>query len=152
MGRSRIDLPPIYTRSAEETVSFGTQLGKSVKEGAIICLCGDLGAGKTTLVKGIVTALTEIGPEEVCSPTFAYLNIYEGKCKVYHFDLYRLSGVEDFLSLGFEEYLFSNGVCCLEWGERIAPILPENALYINLKHKDRGKREITYAVSKCQIC
>jgi tRNA threonylcarbamoyladenosine biosynthesis protein TsaE len=152
MARNRIDPGTIYTSSADETVAFGAQLGHAVREGAIICLFGDLGTGKTTLVKGIVTALTETKPEEVCSPTFTYLNIYEGKCKVYHFDLYRLRGVEDFLSLGFEEYLFSQGVCCLEWGERIASILPENTLYINLKHHDAGRREITYAVSKCQIC
>jgi len=138
-----------YTHSAEETVAYGRKLGKGVAPGAIICLFGDLGAGKTTLIKGIINSITEIAPEEVCSPTFAYLIAYEGKCPVYHFDLYRLKGTEEFLSLGFEEYLFAHGVCCIEWSEKIAPILPENIHKITLSYARNGKRKISHEIPKC---
>lgn len=120
-----------------------------MEAGAVICLFGDLGAGKTTLIKGIVSALTQTVPEEVCSPTFAYLNIYEGKCPVYHFDLYRLEDEEAFLSLGFEEFLFSNGVCCIEWSERIAALLPPRTIRVTLTHVAEERREITYEIPKC---
>jgi tRNA threonylcarbamoyladenosine biosynthesis protein TsaE len=139
----------VYTRSVEETVAFGQRLGSSVAPGTILCLFGDLGAGKTTLIKGIINSLTAIAPEEVCSPTFTYLITYQGKCPVYHFDLYRLKCAEDFLSLGFEEYLFAHGVCCIEWSERIVSILPENTHKITLTHASNGKRTICYEVSKC---
>jgi tRNA threonylcarbamoyladenosine biosynthesis protein TsaE len=148
MDRGRI----IYSDSTEKTIAFGQTIGKSVQPGTILSLFGDLGAGKTTLIKGIVSALTGIEPAEVCSPTFVYLNIYEGNCPVYHFDLYRLNDVESFLSLGFEEYLFSQGVCCLEWSERIASILPESTQRITLSHAGAERRKIIYEVSKRQVC
>ena len=72
------------TNSSEETIALGHSLSSMMNPGSIVCLFGDLGAGKTTLIKGIVQALTGTRPEEVCSPTFAYLNIYEGVCPVYH--------------------------------------------------------------------
>ena len=128
--------------SAEETIAIGQEIGNRAGPGAVICLFGDLGAGKTTLIKGIVSALTDVMPEDVCSPTFAYLAIYEGKCPVYHFDLYRLKDAEAFLSLGFEEYLFSQGVCCLEWSERVTPILPRHSLPVIITYEGLGKRKI----------
>lgn len=103
------------------------------------------------MIKGIVEALTGTSLEEVCSPTFAYLNIYEGICPVYHFDLYRLNRAEDFLDMGFEEYFFSRGVCCLEWSERIASILPEAVHQLTLRHAGENRREIIYEIPKCPI-
>jgi tRNA threonylcarbamoyladenosine biosynthesis protein TsaE len=139
----------VYSGCAEETIAFGRRIGESVAAGAVICLSGDLGAGKTTLIKGIVSTLTEVKLEEVCSPTFGYLNIYEGRYPVYHFDLFRLRGVEDFLGLGFEEYLFSEGICCVEWSERIERLLPEHSLRLTLLHDGGEKRHIIYEIPEC---
>lgn len=143
----------IETTSAEATIAFGKKLAREVAvktNGVIICLFGELGAGKTTLIKGIVSELSPTDPAEVCSPTFSYLNIYEGAAQpVYHFDLYRLSCVDEFLSLGLEEYLFSSGVCCLEWSERIAPILPQMVYKVFLSHAGEDKRKIYYEISEC---
>ena len=132
------------SQSQEETIALGQQLGSTLRPGSIVCLFGDLGAGKTTFIKGLVNALTGVEPHEVCSPTFAYLNIYEGATCVYHFDLYRLPDEAAFLSLGFEEYLFSSGVCCIEWSERIAKILPAHTLLITLTYGEEGERKIVY--------
>jgi tRNA threonylcarbamoyladenosine biosynthesis protein TsaE len=135
----------IHSNSQEETIGCGKKLARDVSSGSIICLFGELGAGKTTFIKGVVSELSGVEPEQVCSPTFSYLNIYEGKCAVYHFDLYRLSGADDFLSLGFEEYLNSTGVCCIEWSERILPILPKDTLHVTLSHNGEGRRRISIA-------
>lgn len=151
MGRGRIERITQVTHSAEETMALGATIGKTLKPGTILCFFGDLGAGKTTLIKGIVHALTHIAPEEVCSPTFAYLNIYEGRCPVFHFDLYRLKGAEDFLGLGFDEYLISEGVCCLEWSERIQEMLPAHAAFVTMTHEGEDKRKIIYEIPQCSI-
>jgi len=137
----------IITHSAEETVAFGAEFGKTLKPNAVLCLFGELGAGKTTFVKGVVQGITGVAPEKVVSPTFVYLNLYD---TVYHFDLYRLHDCDEFLSLGFEEYFFAGGVCCIEWSERIAPILPEGALFVTLSHLTEESREIQ--ISESHIC
>lgn len=129
------------THSEEETISAGWRLGQHLKENGIVCFFGDLGAGKTCFIKGIVSALTQT-PCTVNSPTFVYLNIYEGKTAVYHFDLYRLCDAHAFLTMGFDEYLFAGGICCIEWSERIASILPKNCTYVEIKHKGEKEREI----------
>lgn len=141
MGRNRI------TCSAIETIAFGAAFGKTLKPNSIICLFGELGAGKTTFVKGIVQGATGVTPEKVVSPTYTYLNIYE---PVYHFDLYRLHDCDEFLALGFDEYLFAGGICCIEWSERIAPIIPESALQVTLCHLTEETREIS--ISESYFC
>ena len=104
----------IQTYSAEETQRLGQQIGRCVTAGMIIGLCGDLGAGKTCLVKGIATGLG-IAAEEVVSPTFTLVTEhYRGRIPLYHLDLYRLEGVA-VEELGFEEYLFGQGVAVIEW-------------------------------------
>lgn len=133
-----------FATTSEVTTQFGRELAQRLLPNAVIALYGDLGAGKTTLVKGIVQALTGIDPHEVVSPTFTYLNVYNGRDNdVYHFDLYRLSGEEDFLSLGFQEYLTQEGVCCIEWPERIPSLLPQNTLAIELSYNGEEGRTIT---------
>lgn len=135
----------IETSSAEETLAFGRYLASSLKSGSLVALFGDLGAGKTTLIKGIVSEISKIHTEEICSPTFSYLNIYEeGQIPVYHFDLYRLNSVEEFLDLGFDEFLFGEGIACLEWSERIASILPSYTQNITLTYDGADKRRILY--------
>ncbi len=137
------------TSSAEETIEVGREIGKSAKKNSIICLFGDLGAGKTTLVKGIVEGVTGVGQSEVSSPTFVYLNLYTAKTglTVYHFDLYRLKNAAEFLERGFQDMLFASGICCIEWSERIESILPEERLNINIYHQDGCARKISYEES-----
>jgi tRNA threonylcarbamoyladenosine biosynthesis protein TsaE len=124
------------TRSPEETFALGVSLGKRLQENSVLCFFGDLGAGKTTLIKGLIFGAAEINPDQVSSPTFVYLNVYRGKKNVYHFDLYRLSDADEFLSMGFEEFFFCGGICCIEWPERIAPLIPDNSIRIVMKHPD----------------
>lgn len=92
----------------------------------MICFFGELAAGKTTLIKGLVHGAADYDPSLVQSPTFNYLNIYEGSKRICHFDLYRLEGPEDFFTMGFEEYLEQETICCIEWAERIRPCLYPN--------------------------
>lgn len=127
--------------SPEETFAWGMKLGQRVKGPQAICFFGDLAAGKTTFIKGFVAGAAGISPDLVSSPTFVLLNIYEGKGVVFHFDLYRLKGPEEFFDLGFEEYW--DGLCCIEWAERIESILPVNAIIIRMKALDEEKREIS---------
>lgn len=133
---------PFTTDSAEATQAFGQTLARHLKPGTILCFFGDLAAGKTTLIKGIVQELTGIPKDQVSSPTFTYLHIYPGDINVYHFDLYRLKDEDEFLSMGFEEMLRANGVCCIEWSERIAALLPPDVLRITLTHAGEDRRTI----------
>jgi tRNA threonylcarbamoyladenosine biosynthesis protein TsaE len=133
----------LKTSSASETFAEGVTLGKNLQPNAVLAFFGDLGAGKTTLIKGIVSGATGLSPDTVTSPTFTYLQIYPGNTPVYHFDLYRLRTAADFLSLGFSEYFKAGGICCIEWSERIEDILPPGTLRISLKHVGEEQREIT---------
>lgn len=126
--------------SPEETMAFGVWLGKRLPIHSILCLEGELAAGKTTLMKGLALGAANVNPEAVNSPTFVYLNIYEGSKTIYHFDLYRLHDAEEFLGMGFEEMLFSGGICCIEWAERIEELLPSHSIRIKLQHGEEGIR------------
>lgn len=138
MGRRR---RRVVSLSSEQTRQFGKELAKELAANQLICFFGDLGAGKTTLIKGIVEQLTSINGDEVTSPTYTYLQSYE---HVHHFDLYRLDGVDGFKAMGFEEYLDS-GVCCIEWSEKIESLIPKTAMKITLSHLDDNKRQIEVA-------
>ncbi len=131
----------MITRSPEETLALGRTIGEQLKPSQLVCLFGELGAGKTTLIKGIVSGASGCSPDEVSSPTFVYHAIYEGKMEVHHFDLYRLTGADQFLELGFEEYFNTDGACCIEWAERIEKIMPESAIRIVATHTTEGNRE-----------
>lgn len=126
--------------SAEETFDLGRRMGKRLRKGHIVALFGELGAGKTLLVKGLSMGFGTINSEAVQSPTFIYLNIYQGQATVYHFDLYRLEDTDAFLSMGFEDYFFQNGLCCVEWAERITPILPTDTFTITCIHLGGDRR------------
>ncbi|SHH58923.1 tRNA threonylcarbamoyladenosine biosynthesis protein TsaE [Caloranaerobacter azorensis DSM 13643] len=131
----------IKTNSPEETYSFGYRLGKLLKSGDILCLNGDLGAGKTTLTQSIARGL---GVEDyVTSPTFTLINEYEGRYPVYHFDVYRIDDIDEMYNLGFEEYIYSEGVTIIEWASIIEDILPLERLDITIKRgKEIDDREI----------
>lgn len=133
----------LFTNSYEETLEAGRQLAKLSAAGDVLLFFGDLGAGKTTLIKGIISALQNISPDEVVSPTFVYLQIYgHAPNAVYHFDLYRLTSPEEFISLGFEEFLRKEALVCIEWPERIAPLFPDNVWRIIVNHLGEDKRSI----------
>lgn len=132
----------INTHSSEETQAAGADFAASLRGNDIVAFFGDLAAGKTTFLKGMISALTGCHPAEITSPTFNYLHIYEGKIPVYHFDLYRLTTAEQFTSAGFSEYLQAGGVCCLEWAEKIETKLPAQAIRITLEHQGPNNRLI----------
>ncbi len=121
----------IILKSLEETQKFGIKLGNALKKGDILCLNGDLGAGKTTLTKSIGIGL---GVDEyITSPTFALINQYSGKLPVYHFDVYRLENVEELNDLGFDEYFYGNGVCIVEWADKIEKMIPKERIVIDIE-------------------
>jgi tRNA threonylcarbamoyladenosine biosynthesis protein TsaE len=133
------------TKSPEETKNFGKDLSKKLIPGTVVALTGPLGSGKTVLVQGICVGL---GVEKtVTSPTFVIINEYPGSLNqspiwVYHFDLYRLESVEEFLGLGYEEYFYGKGVTLIEWAEKIKEFLPKKRMEINLKILSESEREI----------
>lgn len=116
----------VTSRSEHETEALGERLAPHLRAGDVLALHGDLGAGKTTLVRGVVRGLGS--PDRVSSPTFVLMNVYEGRLPVYHFDAYRLAGPEDLEAIGAEEYLEGDGVALVEWSERAAGLLPADRL------------------------
>ena len=129
--------------SEKETERIAEEFASEAKPGDVICLYGDLGAGKTQFVKGFVKAFGLSG-NEVNSPTFTIINEYDGSVPVYHFDCYRLEHEEEALEIGAEEYFYGNGVCIIEWPERILGVLPDSRKEIQLKHIAKNKREIIF--------
>lgn len=128
----------------EETEKFGYKLGKLLKKDDILCLNGELGAGKTTMTKSIGLGL---GVDEyITSPTFSLINQYDGDLMVYHFDVYRLENVEDIYDLGFDEYFFGGGVCIIEWAEKIERFLPKDIVVVDIK-KGTDLNERTIQIS-----
>src|SRR4051812_25596177 len=105
------------TKSPEQTIQMASDFSKNLKSGDILLLQGDLGAGKTTFVKGLAKGL-KAKVNEVVSPTFVLMNIYEGKLPIYHFDLYRLEKPEELASLSMDEYLDGDGIAVIEWPKR----------------------------------
>jgi len=129
------------TQSQEETFAIGVELGKMAKPGDIFALIGDLGTGKTFLAKGIAKGLGI--DEEITSPTFTLLEVYESYIPLYHFDLYRISNNAELENLFFEEYWFGDGVSVIEWADRAVKRLPEDIYIITLEYIDNNRRKIT---------
>ncbi|MGL4772040.1 MAG: tRNA (adenosine(37)-N6)-threonylcarbamoyltransferase complex ATPase subunit type 1 TsaE [Clostridium sp.] len=125
--------------SIEETTKIGASLGRLLNAGDIVCLTGDLGTGKTHISKGIALGL-EI-TENITSPTFTIVNEYDsGRLKLYHFDVYRVSDPDEIYAIGFDDYIFSNGVSLIEWANYIEEILPKDYIHIHIE-KDLEKGE-----------
>jgi hydrolase, P-loop family len=133
------------TKSSEETIILGKAFGKNLKAGDVVALKGTLAAGKTYFTKGIASALQI--EEEVTSPTFTIVSEYYGSLALYHFDLYRLTSYDDFSDMGGEEYLYGDGVCVIEWSEKILKDLPKNTIIVDIQIKNETVREIT--ISNC---
>ncbi len=121
----------MISNSEELTIKIGEELGKLLKPGTIIALRGELGSGKTLLVKGIAKGLDV--KEEPNSPTFVIMNAYEGRIPLYHFDLYRISGKDELEGIGYEDFFFGDGVTVVEWADRVEDVFPENTIKIEIK-------------------
>jgi len=130
----------IISRSVNQTLKIGRNISKFLKKGDIICLFGALGAGKTVLAKGIAQGLG-ISISGVISPSFTIVRQYEGKLSLSHLDLYRLDS-EAILELGYEDYLYGDGVALIEWADRLKGYLPQEYLKIQLKVINDRERQI----------
>ena len=126
------------TYSAEETFQLGKEFGQKAIPGQIYTLKGDLGTGKTVFTQGFAAGLSI--KEPVNSPTFTIVQEYEeGRMPFYHFDVYRISDVEEMYEIGCEEYFFGEGVCLIEWAHLIEEIIPDNAIHIRIeKNLEKG--------------
>lgn len=130
----------IATKSADETIALGEKLGKLFQPGDVIALSGDLGAGKTTITRGIAVGL---GVEaDIHSPTFTLIHEHPGPVPLYHIDLYRLSGEQEAEWIGIEDYLYGDGVTIIEWAETARSLLPEGRLDIELTMTGDTEREL----------
>jgi tRNA threonylcarbamoyladenosine biosynthesis protein TsaE len=130
----------IITKSAEETIKLGKKIGAFLLPNEVLALTGDLGAGKTTLIQGIAEGLGV--KDYVTSPTFIIINEYQGRFPFYHIDLYRLDEVSQIEDLGIEEYFNKDGVCVIEWAEKLKELMPQNAEKIEIKVLSENEREI----------
>ena len=131
----------ILSKGENETLQLGEKLAKRLRKGDIVCLQGELGAGKTTFIKGVAKGL-KIAPEKVNSPTFVLMNAYHGRLPLYHFDLYRLETTGEIGAIGYEEFLYGDGVSVIEWAERLGALTPKEYLRVELKHKGENERSI----------
>ncbi|KKO18169.1 MAG: tRNA (adenosine(37)-N6)-threonylcarbamoyltransferase complex ATPase subunit type 1 TsaE [Candidatus Brocadia sp.] len=128
--------------STEETVEYGKRLGMLLSPGDVVALIGELGAGKTTLVKGVVLGLGVTDVRAVKSPTFSLVHTYRGRMPVYHFDAYRLKDSQEMLDIGSDEMIYGNGVALVEWANNVPGCLPEACLRITLWAISQHERTI----------
>lgn len=137
----------LTSHSPQQTEAAGEVIGKRLKEGDVVALFGGMGMGKTAITRGICRGLGS--SDAVSSPTFAIVNEYKGKRKIYHFDMYRISGEEDLESTGFYDYLDGDSNLIIEWSENIVSEIPEDAVYILMeKGENENDRVISVGVMK----
>jgi tRNA threonylcarbamoyladenosine biosynthesis protein TsaE len=130
------------SKSAEETVALGRIYGSDARRGDVFALRGDLGAGKTQFVKGFVAGLGS--KADVTSPTFVLIHEYgDGRLPVYHFDFYRVESREALSRLGFDDYIFGDGVSLIEWADRYSALIPSHAKWLSFQLRDENTRVIT---------
>jgi tRNA threonylcarbamoyladenosine biosynthesis protein TsaE len=139
----------LTTRSPEETRAAAAKLAASLKPGDVLALHGELGAGKTCFIQGLAAAL---GAERtVNSPTYTLINEYPGRIKLNHIDFYRIRHAQDALTMGLDEYFDSDAITAIEWAERIAPLLPERTIHIEIHPgATENERVITIRVSTAE--
>lgn len=130
--------------SADQTIAVAQDFAKTLKAGDIVLLKGDLGAGKTTFVKGVAKGL-RANPKAVNSPTFVLMNVYQGKLPLYHFDLYRLERAQEIESMNFDEFFYGDGISLIEWPERLGALKPSTFISVELTHIDENSRSICIA-------
>ncbi|MCX5705341.1 MAG: tRNA (adenosine(37)-N6)-threonylcarbamoyltransferase complex ATPase subunit type 1 TsaE [Candidatus Omnitrophica bacterium] len=134
----------IQSHSVKDTLNIGKRIGRHLCQVDIICLCGNLVAGKTVLTKGIAEGLG-IDREKVISSSFVLIRQHtQGVLPLYHFDLYRLNQPQDILALGYEEYLYNEGVAVIEWADKLEHLLPKEFLKVELTFKDESQRMLKF--------
>ena len=133
----------VTVQNLPETLDLGRRLGEFLFPGAVIALNGPLGAGKTHLTRAIAIGLNIRNPHVVNSPTFVLIQEYDARLPIYHFDTYRLNSVGEFLDLGVSEYFDSDGVCLIEWAEKVVPALPKEHLRITIQPRSPDSRQFT---------
>jgi tRNA threonylcarbamoyladenosine biosynthesis protein TsaE len=141
--RAAVASRKILTHSPEETIAYGREIGAGLKMPALILLTGELGAGKTTLTKGIASGAGAAEIDEVTSPTFTLVHKYERGTRVYHIDLYRIGDARDFETLGLEDLFSERAVVIIEWPEKMALRTDWPVMRIQLEHVDENTRGIS---------
>lgn len=132
------------TNSAEETIEIGKSFAEKLNKGAVVLLSGEMGAGKTVFVKGMAQGL---GIKSlITSPTYAYMNDYDGI--LYHYDCYRLTSGEDAESLGLTDYFYAGGICVVEWSENIADVIPNGAIRVTIEKTGEKQRSIEIEIPR----
>lgn len=126
--------------SIDATQSLAAAFAKTMKSGDVLCLQGDLGAGKTTFTQFLCNALKV--EDYVTSPTFNIMNAYEGTLPIYHFDVYRISEPDEMYEIGFEEYLYGKGVCIVEWANLVEDLIPTSAVWMTISLAVTGERTV----------
>ena len=126
------------TRSEKETFDLAFKVASEISGNRVVCLNGELGAGKTVFVKGFCKFF---GIDEISSPTFTLVNEYEGIKPVFHFDVYRLADEDEFFAIGGDEY-FEKGICIIEWSDVIKEVIPDDAFYVRIEKIDDEIRKI----------
>lgn len=132
----------IQSGTPAETEQVGAIIGALLQPGDFLALRGELGSGKTRFARGVATGLGVGADIPVTSPTYALLNIYQGRMPLYHFDLYRLSGEDEVVELGFAEYFSGDGISLVEWPERLVEELPSERLEIAFSYSGETRRRI----------
>jgi tRNA threonylcarbamoyladenosine biosynthesis protein TsaE len=137
------------TKNSKATIELGQKLGALLIKGSIVGFFGNLGSGKTTMIKGVTQGL---GVKElVKSPSFVVVTEYQGKLPVYHIDLYRIIKLNELTEIGFEQYLYGDGVSLIEWADRAENLLPENTIKVNIEIINQNQRRITITNFNKQI-
>ena len=128
-----------YTNSDKETEAVGEQFGRTVKDGTVVAMYGDLGAGKTAFVRGMARGMGIT--ERVSSPTFTIVNEYLGDRTLIHFDMYRLGSADELFDIGWEDYLNRGGVCAVEWSENVEDAFEGDEIVVRIeKTSDSGRK------------
>lgn len=129
----------ILSKSTNQTKTLGKDIGELLEHGQVVALVGELGTGKTVLAKGIALGLGVSPGDYPRSPSFVLINEYKGRLPIYHFDLYRLANLRDLENIGYQEYFYGDGVCVIEWAQKIEKALPNHYLRVELYFQ--GKRD-----------
>jgi len=133
----------ITSNSADETVQFGRRLGLQLEGGEVVAVCGQLGSGKTHLIKGIAAGAGAADARHVNSPTFVIVNEYKGRLDIFHIDAYRLNSISEFEMLGFDDFCYTQSVVLIEWADKIeSAIQALDYIRIELEHIGENKRAI----------
>jgi tRNA threonylcarbamoyladenosine biosynthesis protein TsaE len=141
----------IISVSAEQTWEIARFISGKLRGGDVLALSGELGSGKTCFTGGLARGLGVSEKYQITSPTFTLINEYPARCKLYHFDVYRLNGYSEFEDLGYEEYFCSDGIVVIEWAEKIVKILPADTFFISFEYLDENRRRIIIKGQKSRL-